>query len=284
MTRHVASELRLPVSQQNLVPFRQCKLTELLFSNSFHASSSTVHHHQYHHSHPQAVHRSPQKAIMIVNADASGDFNATSQILRYSALAREVTVPRIPSTSSQILAGTIAMASYRRASNGNNAHEELEVASHEVFRLSEQLEILQLQLREERSRRRAAEASWRASEERMQDLEREVREECHERMEATLEEERRRWKGAWGREADHNDERLDRKIEILTRGIHVHEDAAPSAEERVAQLEEENENLRAQLNMAERARDNQRSPTKKQRVLKAKKWEADFDLEGRAFS
>lgn len=40
---------------------------------------------------------------MIVTADPHGDFNATSQILRYSALAREVTVPRIPSITQAIL-------------------------------------------------------------------------------------------------------------------------------------------------------------------------------------
>lgn len=40
---------------------------------------------------------------MIVTADAYGDYNATSQILRYGALAREVTVPRIPSITEAIL-------------------------------------------------------------------------------------------------------------------------------------------------------------------------------------
>lgn len=40
---------------------------------------------------------------MIVTANPHGDFNATSQILRYSALAREVTVPRIPSITESIL-------------------------------------------------------------------------------------------------------------------------------------------------------------------------------------
>lgn len=39
---------------------------------------------------------------MIVTADATGDYNATSQILRYGALAREVTVPRIPSITEAI--------------------------------------------------------------------------------------------------------------------------------------------------------------------------------------
>lgn len=40
---------------------------------------------------------------MIVTADPHGDFNATSQILRYSALAREITAPRIPSVTQTIL-------------------------------------------------------------------------------------------------------------------------------------------------------------------------------------
>jgi hypothetical protein len=45
---------------------------------------------------------------MIVTADPHGDFNATSQILRYSALAREITVPRIPSITQTILAAAAA--------------------------------------------------------------------------------------------------------------------------------------------------------------------------------
>ncbi|KAK4158235.1 P-loop containing nucleoside triphosphate hydrolase protein [Chaetomidium leptoderma] len=74
----------------------KCKLTELLFSNSYPSASAS--------SYSTARHRNPQKAVMIVTADPQGDFNATSQILRYSALAREVTVPRIPSITQTILA------------------------------------------------------------------------------------------------------------------------------------------------------------------------------------
>lgn len=47
---------------------------------------------------------------MIVTADPLGDFNATSQILRYAALAREVTVPRIPSITEAILQANAAPA------------------------------------------------------------------------------------------------------------------------------------------------------------------------------
>ncbi|OAA65677.1 kinesin family protein [Niveomyces insectorum RCEF 264] len=90
-------------SKPNVVPFRQCKLTELLFSNSF-PSASMVQSSQL----GQSVRRNPQKAVMIVTADPHGDFNATSQILRYSALAREITVPRIPSITQTLMATTNA--------------------------------------------------------------------------------------------------------------------------------------------------------------------------------
>ena len=235
--------------------------------------SSTHHYHQQTYSH-----RNPQKAIMIVTADATGDFNATSQILRYSALAREVTVPRIPSTTSTILAGQI-LTNPRHANNGGNASpsialEELEAASKEIAQLSEQVDILVLQLAEEKSRREAAEACWKASEERMFELEQEIRDECCEEMEARIEVERRRWKGAWDEEADRNDEHLDRKLEIMARGIQIHEDPEPETDEKVRMLEDENERLRARLEGLEREKQLQ-SPTKKlkQRVLKAKKWD-----------
>lgn len=52
---------------------------------------------------------------MIVTADSHGDFNATSQILRYSALAREVTVPRVPSINETILQANAAHASSQSA-------------------------------------------------------------------------------------------------------------------------------------------------------------------------
>ncbi len=94
-------------SRPNVVPFRQCKLTELLFSNSFPSATMSQASHF-----GQSVRRNPQKAVMIVTADPHGDFNATSQILRYSALAREITVPRIPSITQTIM-GTAQIADAR---------------------------------------------------------------------------------------------------------------------------------------------------------------------------
>ena len=145
---------------------------------------------------------------MIVTADPLGDFNATSQILRYSALAREVTVPRIPSVSSTILAGTISCSgTHNPGSNGRTspatAHTDeavVEMAFSEIARLSEEIDVLGVRYAEEEIRRREAEEGWRKAETKAEEMEREVREECWEETERRLEEERRRWMGAWGEE------------------------------------------------------------------------------------
>ncbi|KAI4088914.1 MAG: hypothetical protein LQ344_005744 [Seirophora lacunosa] len=242
----------------------KCKLTELLFSNSFPSSHHPTTHNTHHH-------RNAQKAIMIVTADPLGDFNATSQILRYSALAREVTVPRIPSVSSTMLAGPIACSGTHRADGTGQTspvptHTDeavVEMAFSEIARLGEEVEILQVKLNEEEGRRREAEEAWQKAEDRAEDVERAVREECWDEMEQKMAEERRRWMGAWGDEADRNDEHLDRKLDILTKGIHIYEDPLDN-DERVVELEAENERLRRQLDSLEREI-NARSPTRPSR-------------------
>ncbi|KAK6421265.1 hypothetical protein LTR95_016838, partial [Oleoguttula sp. CCFEE 5521] len=88
-----SSRLGAPIA----VPYRNCKLTELLFTNFFAPAAPG-----------SVVRRQPQKAVMIVTADPGGDFNATGQILRYSALAKNIVAPRVPSTTSTILAGSHA--------------------------------------------------------------------------------------------------------------------------------------------------------------------------------
>lgn len=143
---------------------------------------------------------------MIVTADPLGDFNATSQILRYSALAREVTVPRIPSVTSTILSGTTAGASKPTASgrtspDGQHVDEAaVELAYSEIARLTEEVEVLNVKLAEEQGRRREAEEEWRRAEDRAEDIELQVREECWQEMERRMEEEKRRWMSAWGEE------------------------------------------------------------------------------------
>ncbi|KAL8742747.1 MAG: hypothetical protein Q9190_004822 [Brigantiaea leucoxantha] len=246
-----------------LVPFRQCKLTELLFSNSF---PSPLNHSSLHH--PR--HRNPQKAVMIVTADPLGDFNATSQILRYSALAREVTVPRIPSVSSTILART---ASYSGSQKPNASEQASPVATHtdeavvemafsEIARLSEEVEILVVKLAEQEGRRREAEEGWQKAEQKAEDIEREVRDECWGEMERKMSEERRRWMGAWDEEAERNDQHLDRKLEILSNGIQIHEDPIEPLE-RIQELETENTTLRHRLETLEQQIQSRSSPISK---------------------
>ncbi|KAI9659897.1 MAG: hypothetical protein M1821_001249 [Bathelium mastoideum] len=282
--------------QQNIVPFRQCKLTELLFSNSFPSISTNAHHTPFRH-HP---HRPPQKAIMIVTADPLGDFNATSQILRYSALAREVTVPRIPSVTSTILSGSTTRPNptsgrttpphsstctcTTSSSSSATLADELDATQRELARLAEELDIAQLRLAEEATRRRGAEASWKAAEERGAGIEAAVREECCAEMEARIVAERTRWMGAWADEAGRAEAHLDAKVAILQRGMEaeeeeggnggdwgIYEDPEPSGEERRRELEEENARLRERVEALEREKVG-RSPTKKVRALKAKKW------------
>lgn len=177
---------------------------------------------------------------MIVTADPLGDFNATSQILRYSALAREVTVPRIPSVSSTILAGTTGRVPSGQTSPTVATHTDeavVEMAFSEIARLNEEVEILNVRLAEEEGRRKEAEKNWQRAEDKAEVIEMEVREECWTEMERRLDGEKRRWMGAWGEEvslplceskwkadsdksqADRNDEHLDRKLEILSKGI-----------------------------------------------------------------
>ena len=224
---------------------------------------------------------------MVVTADPQGDFNATSQILRYSALAREVTVPRIPSTTSTILSGTplkypnsITTASGRTTPSA--VLDELENANAEIIRLTAEVEILALRLSEETARRKAAESSWAAAEDHMTDLEQEIRDECYLEMETAVEQERRRWQAALDNEQDNQQAHLDSKIDVVIKAtkaqmrqeVKVYEDPDPELKDRVDELERENEMLRAKLEAKEKeAQNRSASPVKKMRVLKSKRWE-----------
>lgn len=243
-----------------IVPFRQCKLTELLFSNSFPTSN-----------HNSAC-RPPQKAVMIVTADPQGDFNATSQILRYSALAREVTVPRIPSVTSAILGNGNQTRPGTALHNGRHTPQdsyfnaqELEQATNEVARLAEECDALVIRLAEEEIKRTEAELKLQAAEEKLEVMEQEVRDECWTEMEEQMEEEKERWRKAWEREKVRTEEFLDDKLEILqkTTQMTIHEDRPAAAV--VDELERENETLRAKLRALEQEMQS-RSPTKKSRT------------------
>ncbi|KAK5208869.1 hypothetical protein LTR41_005266 [Exophiala xenobiotica] len=239
-----------------IVPFRQCKLTELLFSNSFPSSSHA------------AAYRPPQKAVMIVTADPAGDFNATSQILRYSALAREVTVPRVPSVTSAILGapghgrGTHSgRTTPHEINNSYFSAQELEQATNEATRLAEECDALAIRLAEEEIKRTEAELKLQAAEEKLVAMEQEVREECWAEMEQHLDEEKERWRQAWEKEKIQSETFVDGKLEILEKTrITIHEDNV--SHPRVEDLERENGLLRAKLRALEQEMQT-RSPTKK---------------------
>jgi hypothetical protein len=136
---------------------------------------------------------------MVVTADPLGDFNATSQILRYSALAREVTVPRVPSVTESILSG---VSGKDRSASGCTSPsfaltEELERAAMEITRLTKDCHGLAVRLAEEEIMRSEIEIRLSAAEDRCVMVEQEVREECWAEMDEMMEDERKRWQKAW---------------------------------------------------------------------------------------
>lgn len=74
------------------------------------------------------------------------------------------------------------------------------MAFSEIARLNEEVEILNVRLAEEEGRRKEAEENWQRAEEKAEAIEMEIREECWSEMERRLDEEKRRWMGAWGEE------------------------------------------------------------------------------------
>ncbi|KAK6715902.1 hypothetical protein SNK04_006855 [Fusarium graminearum] len=260
-------------SKPNIVPFRQCKLTELLFSNSFPSSSS---------SQPLAPRRNPQRGVMIVTADPRGDFNATSQILRYSALAREVAVPRVPSITSTILSPTQNRSisptlnhnhlrpvvpshhvSYRNYTPQMNIDDRatMEVAALEIARLSEEADQLREEVDRQAEARFTAEAHLLTMEDRMLDLEAAIREECANEFEQRLALEMARWKNSMSIEQERTEEHWDRKIEVLERGLAADEDG-DKENVLIEDLEEEVDRLRRENGILKRELAS-RSPTKR---------------------
>ncbi|KAI3331820.1 P-loop containing nucleoside triphosphate hydrolase protein [Xylariaceae sp. AK1471] len=281
-------------AKPNLRLFRQCKLTELLFTNSF--PSATL-------SNPAAHRRAPQKGVMIVTADPFGDFNATSQILRYSALAREVTVPRIPSITSTILANGNAtsqpqrpesslgcsspmsspIAHHRPLFNPSGNHSRtfspvsdtergtMENAALEIARMADMIDQLNAELARESEARMTAEAHLMSIEDRVIELEQEIREECYADFEQRLAMEMNRWKASLSLEQERGEEHWDRKMEVLARGVGVvvtspsdEDDVEDEDKENVLieNLEQENERLRREVAVLKRELSS-RTPSKR---------------------
>lgn len=205
---------------------------------------------------------------MIVTADPLGDFNATSQILRYSALAREVTVPRIPSITATILANAPAnptrvpspvqqthhprpfvppgnSGGYRNVTPDGRA--TMELAALEIARLSDDIDYLRAEVEEQTEARMAAEAHLMSMEDRMLDLEAAIRDDCASEFEQRLAIELARFKASLSLEQERNEEHWDKKVDVLERGLDAPgEDTGEYDKENVLveNLEEEVERLR----------------------------------------
>lgn len=246
------------------MPFRQCKLTELLFSNSFPSPSLTQ---------SQSLRRNPQKAVMIVTADPHGDFNATSQILRYSALAREVTVPRVPSITEAMLQ---ANAAHVRASGQNTCRNSGNEQSYfgpnltssqqrqrtsvftagssgptlrrtvtpastissedrntmlEIAELVEETNDLRRSLAREHEARVAAEAHMLSTEDKMVELEQAIREDCVAEFEQRLTVELARWKTGMQMALERGEEHWDRKMDVFERGLGLQANATEASDD-----------------------------------------------------
>ncbi|GKT54412.1 kinesin family protein [Colletotrichum tofieldiae] len=260
-------------SKPTVMPFRQCKMTELLFSNSFSATSSAG----------VVPCRNAQRGVMIVTADAHGDVNATSQILRYSALAREVTIPRIPSITSTLLADTPStshpssgmrspdLPPQRRGyfGQGSSGHRNfspgsdngdrvlMEHAALEIARMQEEITNLHIELDHEREARVSAEAHLLSMEDRLLELEQTVREDCMAEFDARFEMELARWKATLAAEQEKGEEHWDRKMELFEKGLGVTLAEDVNADEDkenllVEDLEDENERLRRENEILKR--------------------------------
>ena len=206
---------------------------------------------------------------MIVTADPRGDFNATSQILRYSALAREVTVPRVPSITATILANApptgnplpphVAQhhprpfmppgsTSYRNYSPPGNSEDRatMEIAALEIARLSDDIDQLREELEHQTDARLTAEAHLLSMEDRMLDVEAAVRDDCATEFEERLALELARFKASFALEQERNEEHWDRKIDVLERGLEGSDAAGECDKENVLveDLAQEVERLR----------------------------------------
>lgn len=224
---------------------------------------------------------------MIVTADPRGDFNATSQILRYSALAREVTVPRIPSVATTILAHPPVMASNRSPSPshhhprpfapaGSGSYRNytppmssderatMEIAALEIARLSDEIDQLRAEVDDQTEARTAAEAHLLTIEDKMLDLEMAIRDDCAIEFEQRLAMELARFKASMALEQERNEEHWDRKVEVLERGLASADDDGDYDKENVLieDLEDEVERLRRENGILKRELAS-RSPTKR---------------------
>ena len=206
-----------------------------------------------------------QRAALIATADPQGDYNSTAQILRYTALAREVTVPKTPPTGHPAL----------------STPDDKAKMEEERQKESETMKRLQAQLEETILRCKAAEDGLRKANETIKELEENnllIEQQVREEISNEFEERARTLKGVYLErlldEEEAGREFVDGKLEIAMRGmeIDVYEDhdgnTSDEVSERMTELERENEELRMEVLRYKRIAE-AKSPIKGKRVRSA---------------
>ncbi|KAF3939058.1 Kinesin-4 [Dactylella cylindrospora] len=240
------------------IPYRQSKLTELLFTNSYNPATE------------------PQLASIIVTADPSGDFNATSQMLKYSALAKSSVNPRPP---MQVLTGSrnvSATSQVSQFSQGSGMSGSTAVMNNEDGRpgsamsqdaAASMIANLQRQLREAEERRKETERKLAEANAKCLQIERVVREEVTNDMEKKMRLMERKMLVKLEEGVEREEEHVDRKLDMLKRTLLESNDENDRArdveiEQYVRELEQENSALKREIQSLKRKRTNDESPLK----------------------
>lgn len=141
----------------------------------------------------------------------------------------------------------------------------MENAALEIARMADIIDQLSADLARESEARMAAEAHLESIEDRFEELEQEIREECYAEFEQRLAMEMNRWKASLSLEQERGEEHWDRKVEVLTRGVGVvvtapsdddYDDQVEEDEDKenvlIENLEQENERLRREVAVLKR--------------------------------
>lgn len=191
--------------------FRNSKLTQLLLANAFNEKLG-------------------QKSAILVNIDPYGDFNAAAQILRYSALARDVAVPQTRITSLSKVKQQVAETAPSHNETKPQKAPEVPDTPDDTPNTAAELEVANARIQELEYLLEAAEAE-------AADIEARVRAEMSDEMDRRLAEMRRSFRERMDEEWEQNQEVADRKIAILN-GL----SADPTDE--IVRLRSDNEALR----------------------------------------
>ncbi|CAN6647593.1 hypothetical protein TRVA0_022S01574 [Trichomonascus vanleenenianus] len=186
--------------------FRNSKLTHLLLSNVFNANFTT-------------------KALLLVNVDPYTDFSTASQILRYSALAKDIEIPKRVSNGSQGADSSATLVELDWPSDNdreNNANE-----------LIQRIIALEQALQE--------------ANERCLQVEEEVREELSNETEERIAMIEQKYLDQLDEDYERNKQLMDQKIELLAQtGLDMKQDVQYLTEQN-ERLAKENKQLKHQL-------------------------------------